>query len=331
MIKDDHSASFASISNNIVGGNGRSAQDFARTLKPKYHVAWSHIAGGYMAISAGVAVAAWVELLAPELRVPAVIVMALWLGWFFAFLNNFLHEAVHHNLAPGKRLNDILANLFVGFLVAQDVRTSRPIHWNHHRLLGTIEDPERSYFNALTPEFIFKLASGLHSIKVLLGRQKDTIETLAKSSGEGSENRSFFTWVSFCGALFHASAVVTAVAAGFYAVAASWVLGFLFVFPMFAALRQLLEHRDERARSDLDYRRVPHGAMARNFGDGILASTFGSAGFNHHLIHHWYPEVSYTRLKELESFLKTTGLNEILTQRESTYGRTIRALFSRRR
>jgi hypothetical protein len=97
-------------------------------------------------------------------------------------------------------------------------------------------------------------------------------------------------------------------------------------FPFFATLRQVLEHRSATAVAGCDFRRLPHGALTRLFGDGIVASTFGGAGFNRHLLHHWEPQVSYTRLRELESFLLRTRAAPILDGRRTTYWQALREL-----
>jgi fatty acid desaturase len=114
---------------------------------------------------------------------------------------------------------------------------------------------------------------------------------------------------------------------GLWAAAAAWLLGVAVMFPFFGALRQLLEHRDDKAAASVDYRLTDHGAVTRMFGDGPFASTFGGAGFNRHLLHHWEPTVSYTRLKDLEAFLADTDLKDALAQRTTSYGRTFLCLF----
>ena len=107
----------------------------------------------------------------------------------------------------------------------------------------------------------------------------------------------------------------------------AWVLGVGMAFPAFGALRQLLEHRSPMADPSVDYTKLDHGAYTRMFGDGPIASTFGGAGFNRHLLHHWEPQVSYTRLAELEDFFLSTDLAPILKDRSSTYLQAFRGLF----
>lgn len=98
------------------------------------------------------------------------------------------------------------------------------------------------------------------------------------------------------------------------------------VFPLFGALRQLLEHRNEGIDPAIDFQTQDHGAYTRMF-SGPLSKTFGGAGFNRHLLHHWEPQVSYTNLPELEAFLEGTELRRVMASRRSTYFRTFRRLW----
>jgi fatty acid desaturase len=115
---------------------------------------------------------------------------------------------------------------------------------------------------------------------------------------------------------------------GQYALAAAWTLGTLSVLPLLVSLRQLLEHRSEGADASCDYSMQDHGAVNRLFGDGPIASTLGGAGFNRHLLHHWEPQISYTRLRELEMYLRRTGAADEIQQRQSTYIQTFWTLVS---
>ena len=104
--------------------------------------------------------------------------------------------------------------------------------------------------------------------------------------------------------------------------AAAWLIGLLIVFPFVGSLRQLLEHRSESADPDADYHEVDHGPVNRLFGDGPLASTVGSAGFNRHAIHHWEPQLSYTRLADVEAYLLRTDAAPLIRERQTTYADT---------
>lgn len=52
------------------------------------------------------------------------------------------HDAVHGHFARRPWLNDLLVNLFVGVPVLMPVEIYRPLHLQHHRALGTTDDPE---------------------------------------------------------------------------------------------------------------------------------------------------------------------------------------------
>ena len=80
---------------------------------------------------------------------------------------------------------------------------------------------------------------------------------------------------------------------------------------------------------DVDYASVPHGETNRIFGDGIMSAMLGGAGFNRHLLHHWDPQLSYTRLRDLEAFLLETELAASVEDSRTTYGRAFSSLFVR--
>ena len=64
------------------------------------------------------------------------------------------------------------------------------------------------------------------------------------------------------------------------------------------------------------------------FGDGLIASTFGGAGFNRHMLHHWEAQISYTRLKDLEKFLLDTEASDIIKTNLPGYFQIFCRLFS---
>src|SRR5262249_20253088 len=158
--------------------------------------------------------------------------------------------------------------------------------------------------------------TGIQVLRVLSGR-----EALLQAPGDRPARRPG-QLLKIVGGLMHATIVLGAAWFGFWSLAIGWTVGFLVVFPFFGAVRQVLEHRDEKADSSVDYAQTPHGPINRLFGDGPLASTLGGAGFNRHLIHHWEPQISYTRLREVERFLLETSAAEDLRRRQTTYWRT---------
>ena len=317
----DHSASFGRMRALVANSRGETLIDFVKTLTPRYRKVYRDIAIGHLLLIATLVGA----LAAERLGIPGILIVAmgaLSVGYWIAYLQLFIHEGAHWNLAADRARSDQLCNLLISWLAGLEVTRYRKVHFQHHRALGTAADSEHSYFFPLNLAFIAKGLSGVRALEVILARRAivervDTERPLPRLHKE-----------LVIGALVHGGIVLGLLAAGYWASALAWGAGVGLVFPFFGTLRQLLEHRAEDAQPDTDYRRVDQGAVSRMFGDGLLARTFGGAGFNRHLLHHWEPGVSYTRLPDLERFLSDTPLRQIMEQRTTTYGRILRRLFA---
>lgn len=303
----------------LVDDGGRAFREFRAGLTPRFGVVWSHLALGYAALALTVVALVFTAGWAPAwLRVAA---GATLVGFWLAFIHLFIHEAAHYNFAPGRERNDRLANVFIGAILGLEVRAYRLLHFEHHRRLGTTMDTERAYFDPLNARFVAEALLGVKALRVLRGR--DRLASPARARAESPVLRQ-----RIAAAIIHLAIVGAAAWAGEYGLAIAWALGVLSVLPFFASLRQLLEHRSERSEAGADYSTQDHGAVNRLFGDGPLASTLGGAGFNRHLLHHWEPQISYTRLREVEQFLLRTSVADAVRQRQSTYAETFWALMT---
>ena len=300
----------------IRNSAGLTFYEFRRTLRPKFFVVWTHIILAYVVLvfTALLIIRYGGSSLAGYLI--SIFGGAFLFGYTIAFILLFFHEAAHYNLAGQRGVNDILANIFVGAIVGQDINNYRPIHWGHHRFLGTTMDTEQSYFDPLDTKFIVQSLLGVKAFTVLSKREAKL------KSDQSSAVSSMIGRQLVIGLLLNGLIVGLGIISGNYQMAAAWVGGMLIVFPFFAAVRQVLEHRDENARSDVDHHTVAHGVINRLFGDGIIADTLGGAGFNRHLLHHWDPQLSYTRLRDLEQYLMDTPLAAALASRQTTYFKT---------
>jgi len=306
----------------LVGRGGLAYTAFRAALTPRYGVAWLHIGLGYGGLLAVLAGCGWLQLRGVPgwLTVPLGAVAA---GYGLAYLHLFIHEAAHFNLARDRGTNDRLANLFVGLIVGMDIKRYRAVHFDHHRYLGTTRDPERTYFDALDWRFILQSLLGVRVLKVLRSRQG----TPARHSGGDADAVAGGKWMLLAGAALNLVLCVAWLGVGLWQVALVWLGGMAVMFPFFAAVRQVLEHRGDEAMAHVDYARVDHGPISRMFGNGPLASTLGGAGFNRHLLHHWDPQLPYTRLAEAEAFLRTTAFEPLLRARQTTYAGAFRRLF----
>jgi fatty acid desaturase len=321
-ITDDYSVMFAACRAKLVGKNGDRYVIFVRNLRPKYWIVYRDIALGYLwlAVSYGLMVAA--PFWGPP-RLLTAIVGAVMIGYWIAYLLLFLHEGAHYNLAPSKIHSDRLCDTLVSWLIGTTVAAYRPVHFQHHRDLGTTKDTEFTYFFPLNLVFLIKAAFGIRAIEVVLSRASELNVNKPASDRKLTSVplRSILTGISIYGAVIAGSLYM-----GWWWAALGTVLGIGMIFPFFGALRQLLEHRNDSAMSNNNYSKQDQGAFTRLFPDDNFSATFGGAGFNRHLLHHWEPQVSYTNLPDLEDFLKETEMRHILDSRRTTYFKAFRLL-----
>ena len=311
--------------NAITNSAGVRYSDFKTRLKPRYSKVWTDITFGYIFLIVLLAGAAYAQLNYPNLFYLTIPVVAILVGYAIAYIHLFIHEAAHYNIAPDRKQNDKLANIFLGLMVGMNIKFYRATHFEHHRYLGTVKDTEKTYFDALSGKFIVELLTGIRTIKVLINRNKQIKEYAKIDSEMFAGNNTMLV----AGAIVNLIILVTLFAVGLWQVALIWFVGIGVMFPFFAALRQLLEHRHEDADSSIDYHTVDHGIRNRIFGEGIIANTMGGAGFNRHILHHWDPQVSYTRLKEVERFLADTLLAPTLQKHRTSYFETFITLFKK--
>jgi fatty acid desaturase len=228
-----------------------------------------------------------------------------------------MHEATHFNIAASRRSNDLLANIFLGVIQGYSVETYRPPHFGHHREVGSPEDPEHHYFHALDWRLVVLTLTGVRTAREIRRRLSGMVAAAPAGAGRPAAPKA--NWVVLVGGVLHGAIVIGSILAGHWPLALAWTLGFFIWFPFFITVRQILEHRDFDAPKGADFTRERHGAITRIFGDGLVAGSLGAAGFSRHLLHHWEPQVSYTRLRELERFLLGTEAGPIIRARQETY------------
>ncbi|MFK4500868.1 fatty acid desaturase [Bradyrhizobium japonicum] len=311
----DYSRKFQTLRPVLVDRSGQRYLDFLKALKPSYVRVWADIALGYAALLA----TALATAIAPRYGCPpwiATLGGALAVGFWVAYLQLFIHEGAHFNLAQGRETSDLLCDLLIAWMVGTSVQSYRPFHFQHHRALGQKDDSEMSYFFPLNLLFILKSLFGLRSIEVLSKRRT--------SAGKARTTRE--TFLLLIGLSIHGTIVGASFWFGFYTLGFAWILGIGMIFPFLGALRQLLEHRDPNADPHIDYFEQDHGAYTRVFGPSVFSSLFGAAGFDRHLLHHWEPQVSYTNLHQLEAYLLDTDIAPIIEMRRSSYIKTFLGL-----
>ena len=319
-LKFDHSHDFKLLRNSLVKNDGRLYLSFVESLRPRWKVVWKDISLGLILTFLGVASAKFLLTLSLPIFIslPILFLHSVWVGFFLAFISLFAHEAAHFNIHPNRKYNDLLAEIFICWWIYQPIERYRATHWTHHRLLGTSEDPEYTYNYKLNFEFLFNCISGLQVLKTYMNRSKKTLNvaTTSKMMLSKHANRKYLTILALH-LILNCMLLLAIYNFGGSLLVFMWLAGQYSLLPLFAATRQLLEHRG-----------LNQNHLSRNFDHGLFSRFFGGAGFTEHLIHHWEPQISYTRTRELYRFLKHTQVSDILIKRKSTYFETFRVLWN---
>lgn len=309
---------------NVIDKNNISYASFRKTLHPNYNIIKKDILKGYLLIILSVLILYGIESIVLSVIIKGVFcfLCSLLLGASFSFLHLFIHEGAHYNLHHNKKKNDTLCNIFLCIFFGISVKKYRKIHWQHHLYLGKPEDTESTYFNQLTLSFVVRVITGLYTIAVIIKRRNIIVEKSSSLQKNGL--------LRYYSLAFHAIiSIILYFYIGWMATTA-WLTGIMVVFPLFASIRQILEHRDEAAVKDPLFYNNPQKKVSRLFRNGWLDSFIGSAGFNRHIIHHWDPLISYTRLKDVEQFLlQSATTRHIITDSKTSYFKTFALLFQK--
>jgi fatty acid desaturase len=303
----------------VANPDGINYATFRKNLKPAYRKAITDIIKGYsFLILALTTITILIKsgLFTTIMIFPA----ALVIGYILAYLHLFIHAAAHYNLHPVKYINDRISDYAIGIFFWIQQKKYRKIHWMHHANLGTKDDTEHSYFNELNIAFLVKCITGIHTFSVIVSRRKRN-----NPSEKNSPSAIVFGLWTF---LFHLALLTLLFLLGGWKLMAAWLIGLAIVFPSLATIRQLLEHRGLHASRKTNYKKTDHGKVSRLFGKGIIDSSFGAAGFNRHLLHHWDPSVSYTSLPDIEDYLSNCPeTSNIIKESKTSYWKTFIALF----
>lgn len=294
----------------LQGAGGQTWESFRRTLEPRWSAVWFDLAARYLLLSLGFVAAV---LAGNGLGLLLVPVFGLWIGFWLASIVLFMHEAAHFNLHPDKKANDRIAQWAVCILIGDEIRRYRAVHWEHHLHLGQPEDTEVSYHFAPTLRTALENLVGIHLWRVF--KEHHSGRDARTDAAAAARQR----LALLSGFALHGAILFAAVTAGWYGAAAAWGIGVVVCFPFFSALRNQLEHRSTAAIVGVDYTKTPHGAVNRMFAASPFARAFGSAGFRRHLLHHWDPQISYSRFDDIEAFLMQSELAPEIDAARTTY------------
>lgn len=327
---NDFSDNFHQNSVFLLGSNSEENINYIHTLTPIYWKVWKDIFLGYFLLIVTLLIinnfSNQYEIISSMM---VIILGSVFVGFWIHFLSLFMHEAGHRNLANNK-WNDLLANFCLCWIFGVNIKDYRGTHFQHHRLLGTVNDPENSYFNSLDLLFIVKTLFGIHALKIIFERnnkwriQARSATRIRQSIPMKNYKKLYMLSITV---FIHLAIVMVMYYFQFKILALTWILGLFMFFPFFNSIRQILEHRNFTSDSSVNYSLTPHGAYTRIFDNKLFSFLFGSAGFNRHLLHHWFPHVSYTRFGELELYLSSTNLSYLIHSRKSNYFSVLSKLF----
>ena len=303
-----------------MAAHGRSWTELKQPLSPHHGQVWRDIGLCYLGLGLGTGVIVGVQLmLGTGVALVLLPIGVALTGFWMASLVRFMHEGGHRMLHPNPQWNDRLCNAFVCAWVLDEVANNRATHWQHHLHLGGHGDTEITYFRAPTNRFLLRTLTALYVFEIIgrriLGGQAET----PRSSG-----RILFSLVR--SAAYHAAVLGFLLWMGGWVGALCWALAMGTTYPFFDVLRQILEHRREDIGPEIDLSQEVHGPHNRLFGKGAWSRWFGNAGFHNHLLHHWDPTVSYTRLDEMEEILLQTDLAPQIEAARTTYSGVWREL-----
>ena len=304
--------------NDLVADDGTSWTEFRSALRPHYRRVWQDLALIFLCWLGALGAHLWLcARFGNTTGLVLLPVTAVWLGYWMAALACFTHEAAHFNLHPDRRMNDRLANQLICPWILEEVSHYRALHWQHHLHLGGRGDTEISYRNAPGWRYVVESLVGIQLFGALRRWHAGTPAPTTVANGS--------PWPRLRGVALHLAIVLVAVWAGFWSSALCWIVAVVVVFPFFGSLRQLLEHRP-RPGDILVGDDSTIAAANRMFPLDFFSRFFGAAGFNRHLLHHWYPQASYSNFDEFEAFLLQTELRPQVDRARAQYLATWRAL-----
>ena len=237
----------------------------------------------------------------------------LWL-WFGAGMNglvNLMHECAHYHVFKSRWGSDFLGHWVLGPLALTDFDDYRKRHWEHHRHLGTDEDPKYTYHmdirGARVVWVLLRCLSTLEAVRKFtfqLGRKKraKVSHINAKENFPGSSVVWVFRTVAFHAVFFSlllVAAIISDTERGLaeatkqvVMVYAVYLYGLSSLTVFFVSLRAIAEH--QIGSEDI----VSSGqAVLRNFSRPSTSGVFmGAYGFSDHATHREMPAIPYYRL-----------------------------------
>jgi fatty acid desaturase len=243
-------------------------------------------------LAAWAAVAVWTEPWAVLLAIPVV-------GTRFYALFIIGHDAMHRRLMRGRASNDLVADLLIFGPIGAITRLNKRNHLEHHKHLGSEEDPDRHKHSCMGKDtrgrlltFVSGLASFLPVVRnVFLGGGHDDHHAPAPRREDGVLSRYQPRDVAIIVAWQIALIVGLTLAVGWWAFIALWLVPVYLFMYLGDLLRSFLEHAHPESDAVADGHRLTTFRSNR-----VERVVFAPMNMNFHAAHHLWPSIPYYNL-----------------------------------
>lgn len=232
------------------------------------------------------------------------------------------HEAAHRSLFASAKLNDFIGEYLCAQPILQSMPGYRAYHMTHHRLAGTVDDPDL----IMTEQYpvapsslkrkLWRDASGLTGLKSVLGligmaagywRYELTgrvVRVEPAPQGIPGYLRVFIKNNGHVGLLWQVVMVATLSALGNGWLYLLWLTAFIFILPICMRIRQIADHAvvaEPLSTNPLLHARTSNARWYEKL-------WFAPHNEHYHLEHHFMPTTPCWNLPKLHAILAKEGV-----------------------
>jgi fatty acid desaturase len=245
-------------------------------------------------------------------------------------MSSLSHHAIHNNLHPNPRVNDLLFRWLLAAPMGQSFVALRREHLRHHARFAEADDPERFYYDLnvgrrnTVPRFLWwcvRMFCGFVVIgqlrRMLFGTRDAATMTPdpADQPDRAAQERREYVWVVPATAILFL--LFWAVTGSPFGYPLFWVAPLVTVGAGFNAMRATIEHAAPSR---------PPGAYRTFLSGPIERFIIGPFNFDHHYEHHRFMTVPYYRVGRIRKLLSDAGDYEDCTLEQSYRSRFLQIL-----